>query len=340
MLERLRNWLAGRKLAVDCLAAAFGVGSWVAVNGLWVELPFAESLFRSVYLPSYLLGEGLSALLPSLVAVGQGVGKSQCVNSSDPEYPGLVEQLDPPRFSTEVFFVTLAVMMLMSALAFSGLELLPLCHRERVAESEEEKKRHENVFATPAKHGFHALWYLLALQVWMCFWSNGVLVSLQTYSCLPYGNGAYHWAAILFNAANPLACLVALYRPLRSLPGLGGLVSAGSLVAAYLLWTAGTSPTPPLVGTSAGGPVVVTAWFLYSALTSYAKVSVACVLRQSVWKRSARDEADATRTEAESRLFMYGVATQSGSLVGSVITFVLVNVVVIFTAAYPCSTPQ
>jgi riboflavin transporter 2 len=59
-------------------------------------------LFKSIYLPSYLLGEGLSALLPSLVATIQGVGESTCVNSTDPNYPGLVEQYEPPLFSTEV----------------------------------------------------------------------------------------------------------------------------------------------------------------------------------------------------------------------------------------------
>lgn len=62
----------------------------------------STGLFKSIYLPSYLLGEGLSALLPSLVATIQGVGESTCVNSTDPNYPGLVEQYEPPLFSTEV----------------------------------------------------------------------------------------------------------------------------------------------------------------------------------------------------------------------------------------------
>lgn len=111
--------------------------------------------------------------------------------------------------------------------------------------------------------GRSALVLLLCLQFWMSMWANGVLVSLQTYSCLPYGSGAYHWAAILFNAANPLACILALYRPCLNLRGLVALVCAGSTVSAYLLWTAGASPTPPLVEVQAGGILVVSGTFLY-----------------------------------------------------------------------------
>jgi hypothetical protein len=98
----------------------------------------------------------------------------------------------------------------------------------------------------------------------------------------------------------------------------------------------------------------VFAWFLYSALTCFSKVSVACVLRQSTWAISNVElsnpavEADLSRSnetlgrsvqirsETENRLFFYGVSTQLGSLLGSVITFVLVNIVVLFTASYPC----
>jgi hypothetical protein len=51
----LENWLQGRKPAVDVLAALFGVASWVAINGLWVELPLlVQALPEGWSLPSYL----------------------------------------------------------------------------------------------------------------------------------------------------------------------------------------------------------------------------------------------------------------------------------------------
>lgn len=102
---------------------------------------------------------------------------------------------------------------------------------------------------------------ILLIQFWLSLWANGFMVSLQSYSCMPYGSEAYHWAVILFNAANPLACLLALYKPCLSLKGISALLSASSVTCAYLLWTAATSPAPPLVDNVAGGILVVSSLF-------------------------------------------------------------------------------
>jgi hypothetical protein len=53
--KQLDKWLKGRSLTVDVLAALFGVASWVAINGLWVELPLlVQALPEGWSLPSYL----------------------------------------------------------------------------------------------------------------------------------------------------------------------------------------------------------------------------------------------------------------------------------------------
>lgn len=45
----------GRKPLVDLLAMMFGVGAWVAINGMWVELPLLVlHLPEGWNLPSYL----------------------------------------------------------------------------------------------------------------------------------------------------------------------------------------------------------------------------------------------------------------------------------------------
>lgn len=45
-----------RSLLVDCLIVLFGVSSWVAVNGLWVELPvLVKKLPESWKLASYIV---------------------------------------------------------------------------------------------------------------------------------------------------------------------------------------------------------------------------------------------------------------------------------------------
>lgn len=45
----------GRRPLVDLLATVFGIGAWVAINGLWVELPLLVTYLPEGWtLPSYL----------------------------------------------------------------------------------------------------------------------------------------------------------------------------------------------------------------------------------------------------------------------------------------------
>jgi riboflavin transporter 2 len=60
------------------------------------------------------------------------------------------------------------------------------------------------------------LYLLLSVQALVCLLSNGALPSVQTYSCLPYGNTVYHLAVTLNSMANPVAALTAAFgRPCR-----------------------------------------------------------------------------------------------------------------------------
>lgn len=45
----------GRRPLVDLLATVFGIGAWVAINGMWVELPLLVTYLPEGWnLPSYL----------------------------------------------------------------------------------------------------------------------------------------------------------------------------------------------------------------------------------------------------------------------------------------------
>ena len=99
--------------------------------------------------------------------------------------------------------------------------------------------------------------YLLAIQAWVCALSNGALPSIQSYSCLPYGNVAYHLAVTLSNMANPAACLVAYFLPITNVLVLTVFTSVGSLISSYILALAALSPSPPLVGLPSGEALMV-----------------------------------------------------------------------------------
>lgn len=326
-------------LLVHVLACAFGLGSWVAVNGLWVELPlivntlpegwelpsyltviiqlanlgpllvtlthklcpgrlkeriviysilsigvvscillaffwnkttiiagashstafFIITFFLSLvdctssvtflpfmmqlpakYITTYFIGEGLSGFIPGIVALGQGVGISKCVNSTAGNHTEgntwlLQTEHLLPNFSPQVFFFFLAAMMCISMAAFIGLNRLPRTYELSTenlvpdaaasvssgldnpgAETDGEglkgdKAAEDRPRPANQKHTTCQLIFIYFLVVWVNASTNGLLPSVQTYSCMPYGNLAYHLSATLSSMANPVACTIAMF---------------------------------------------------------------------------------------------------------------------------------
>lgn len=205
-------------------------------------LPFMMRL-KPEYLTTYYIGEGVSGLLPALVALGQGVGVVHCINStqslntSNTSLSELQARYQPANFSVEVFFFFLSAMMLVCLVAFILLNYHPAVAREQPnghyingvkAKSQTNRKRSEQKamidsykrstrrsrFGTGAYSSMQVV-YIFMILAWACALSNVVLPSVQSYSCMPYGNNAYHLSATLAAVSNPLACFIALFLPIR-----------------------------------------------------------------------------------------------------------------------------
>lgn len=76
----------------------------------------------------------MSGLIPSAVAFAQGVGEDHqsCENKSNVlDKTTLVPQFEP-RFSVDIFFLSLLLTILISLLAFALLHLLPYCKQHMV----------------------------------------------------------------------------------------------------------------------------------------------------------------------------------------------------------------
>ena len=85
---------------------------------------------RATYLNSYLVGEGMSGLVPGVIALAQGVGGNPyCQNVTYTNETGSwtnEETIVPEaRFSVEVFFSILCAMMLLSSAAFVLMNNVP-----------------------------------------------------------------------------------------------------------------------------------------------------------------------------------------------------------------------
>ncbi|NXD13264.1 S52A3 protein, partial [Nothocercus nigrocapillus] len=323
-------------------------------------LPFMMQL-QPQYVTTFFIGEGLSGLIPAVIALGQGSGISSCVNvthvvnitSGNETTEGSISQMEtrylPANFPPFLFFLLMAAMMVACLVAFfflsrqpkvwelsqqqlfpstvtlSSFDQLPEdgcgsgdrrgcpCPKEAGQPGEAQL---EKVSFSVAKLAF--IYFLVA---WTNSLTNGVLPSVQSYSCLPYGNTAYHLSATLSSMANPLACIIAMFLPGRSLVLLGALAAAGTAFGAYNMAIAAMSPCPLLQQSPWGDAVIVLSWVLFTGTLSYVKVMAGVILR----------------SRSRGALLCYGAMEQLGSLLGAVLMFPLVNVYGFFQSADYCS---
>nr|CAG4637053.1 EOG090X07AW [Ceriodaphnia reticulata]SVE72972.1 EOG090X07AW [Ceriodaphnia reticulata] len=360
------SYIGGEEHSTGLLTLLFFL-SLVDCSSSVLFMPFMAR-FRQAYLTSYLIGEGLSGFLPSIFALIQGVGGNpSCKNTStilngtddwslQPYYP-------EPRFSVSAFFFILMGLMICCAASFVGLNQCASARKEyaepvspRIGGTSNSVAVDNQTFAASSELVDPALTrksvkityqtdrdsveseeqrvntdiprsvliYLLMIQAWVCALSNGALPSFQSYSCLPYGNTAYHLAVTLSAMANPLSCLIAYFLPITNVCLIAVFAFLGTSVSSYVIALAALSPTPPLVGYPSGETLMIIAWILCVGLLTYVKVSIASILRME-------------EGQGDRNLFWFGVFTQIGSAIGSIIAFVLVNVYKYFEAYYPCT---
>ncbi|XP_074172732.1 solute carrier family 52, riboflavin transporter, member 2 isoform X2 [Rhinolophus sinicus] len=307
----------GRVVLTHLLVALFGMGSWAAVNGIWVELPVVvKDLPEGWSLPSYLsvlvaLGN-LGLLLVALwrrLAPGKGeripIQGLLLLLPSPPSVPtwgprpGL--RVGAPGVEEE-----------------EGEAALPLQEPGVQTAGTMPNLDPEPPRLLPVRSAC-----LLGLLAVTNALTNGVLPAIQSFSCLPYGRLAYHLAVVLGSAANPLACFLAMGVLCRSLAGLGGLSLLGVLFGAYLMVLAVLSPCPPLVGTTAGTILVVLSWVLCLGLFSYVKVAASSLLHGG----------------GQPALLAAGVAIQVGSLLGAVAMFPPTSIYHVFRSGKDCVDP-
>lgn len=218
--------------------------------------------FQSVFITTYFIGEGLSGFVPSVIALAQGTSQPYCVNvtlvngTTNTTSFQIETRYEDPRFSAEVFFACLFIMMVFCSASFAVLNhtklamnyLQPNYEAEDIAKSNSTEmstvgsddgrgryktpgsnENDEDYNAGVAKPGIERLSrndyiYFYAIVAWISCIANGVMPSVASYSSLPYGQLPYHFAASFGAMANPVACFIALFLPVHS-HGLVGLLT-------------------------------------------------------------------------------------------------------------------
>lgn len=200
------------------------------------NVTFLPYMFRypPQYIRTFFIGQGFSALFPCVVALGQGVGKVECKTVNGTVKAEYLKE----NFPAQNFFWFLCIMLVISCLSFWALT-------QRQTKSQEDAKAEDSDKVVAGKNGeeTHPLsnggggtpeeqvqvqgepptqrfWtqrniYLLSLLAISNALTNGVLPSVQSFSCLPYSSLTYHLSVVLGNIANPLACFLAMFFVLK-----------------------------------------------------------------------------------------------------------------------------
>lgn len=227
----------------------------IALVGCTSSVLFIPSLshYSDVYLVTYMVGEGISGFIPSIIAMIQGVGFTTCHTVVQNGQNITEKSTTNAHFSSGLFFSIIGTIMLMSTISYFCLEYLPICKKEKIQIKSETIKVHDNI--TKVNHKLNIL--LLAILGVIVFFANGLLPSIQSYSCLPYGYIAYHLTTNLSNIANPIACFIAFYTNRTSKQVIYILCSICIVSIVYVLMTAFTSPLPPLYNSTTGMILIV-----------------------------------------------------------------------------------
>lgn len=287
------SYIFGAERSIALLVLCFFL-SMVDCNSSVTFLPFM-AIFRETYMTPYFGGEGLSGLLPSLVALGQGVGggsHTPCVNptlapmnttngtstngtSTGSWGPG-------PKFPAEVFFWFLAGMMASCGLAFLGLNYLPVAKRQQVKNyegnnqgaqsceqaielvSDEERQNNENLQGEDdhvvENMTISNVVLLLVIVALVSGLSNGVIPAIQSYACIPYSYYIYHLTLTLSNIANPVTCFAFPFIRTKSTVVIMVLSCVYFAMCTYIIIIASQSPNVLLRCEDSGAALIVSIW--------------------------------------------------------------------------------
>ena len=298
------NEIAGKSYSTALIGLCFCL-SLVDCTSSVSFMPYMTRM-KKEYMSIYFVGEGLSGLIPSLIALAQGVGKQNynceltktLQNKTITKLNGTnvvtltsnilinVTEMAPkyfqtsPRFSAQVFFLLLFALMVICLISFICLNHSSIAKAERATSDtnngngEEHKDgegnellnknsdNSENMLDEDAKVSRQALSMrsILILLVAMGFinaLSNGILPSVSSYACLPYGRNIYHLTLTLSAIANPIFCFLYYYVPSKSVLNTIALTMIYTVTSAYVVGVAASSPCPILQDSSSGGIIMV-----------------------------------------------------------------------------------
>ena len=186
-------------------------------------MPYIGVYFVKEYLISNYIGESLAALIPALLSVIQGIGQDPgCFNETDPltNITQLVAAPIIPRYSVQIYFFFMLLLVCISGVSFSLIHFLPIVIRERkvlatpqsesteislnskdikISDKKNLNKYFSKSFQRFSEKNFRENFVLLTIVFLVSFFCYGILPGVVSYSTLPYGKLIFYFVCLLNN---------------------------------------------------------------------------------------------------------------------------------------------
>lgn len=319
-------------------------------------LPFVGENFKKEYIIPYYIGESLFALIPSSIALFQGVGSSEgCRNVTKNNETKLEEMPRDPNFDVEVYYLIIFGLMCVSIAAFVYLDCSKMVRKERqqllkakqtmeveelnhqhhhqqqqnrllsdqqmeMIQDDDDEQEEEEVEVDAMMSETKEEIILYTITFFTTFFFYGILAGVQTYSTLPYGNRVYHLAINLSNLFLPVAIFLSIWSYSVSIGRICVEFALAMLFTGYIVLIACFSPTPPLMDHPIGSILIVASWILSQCMF----MRVRCVI-------AARLERFGGST-----LTLVGFFNLFGEVVGGIVIFIIVEWLRFFTEKEAC----
>ena len=148
--------------------------------------------FRREFTSAVFLGESLTTILPSLLAIAQGNGRIQCIPA--PNNNSSIAIYQPARFSVSIYFMCIFLLLTLSFIAFVILQWT------NIAQDSVQHITNEVIIVDePQRYALTRRSYFL-LSVGCVYTSSvlfGVLLSISTYVLMPYGHQMFYLGTVL-----------------------------------------------------------------------------------------------------------------------------------------------
>lgn len=303
------------------------------------SVSFADYLqrFRKQFTSALFLGESLTSILPSLLAIAQGNGKITCIPSTNGS--NITEEIyQTARFSVSTYFFSLFLILSISFVAFVLLQWTSIARDARqpapkafLKSTGEPTDTSDTLVEHPRPSSSESLpltrtGYLL-LSFGCTYTSSilfGMLLAISTYVLMPYGHQIFYLGTILSPWMFTLVWILGIFKPIISKRVILLLILLGSMAFIFDLIVALKSPCPPWVNTTHGNVLILFVWLITYVLLGYPRLVI----------------ANYVRAYSPNGMFWYGVNVQLGALLGSITAYLLVETFSIFYQRRSCEEPR